>query len=124
MSSNVSLDQILGELEKSENVSDNQIISNMLNTENIQVKTEIPIPPSAQNAATLKMLSTVISHGFSAKAAELTKTHFNDSLKLAVSHERGSRKEIEHIFTKSPRQAQSPEVKQQKNDLLGNLYGR
>jgi hypothetical protein len=122
LSSNVSLDQILGELEKSESVSDNQIISTLLSKDNISVKTEIPIPPSAQNAATLKMLSKVIEHGFSKKASELTITHFNDSLEFAVSHERGSRKEIEHIFTKSPRQ--NPEVKAQKTDLLGQLYGR
>lgn len=96
----------------------------MLNTENIQVKTEIPIPPSAQNAATLKLLATVVSNGFSAKAAKPLKEHFKDSLELAVSHERGSRKEIEHIFTKSPRATQSPETNKQKGDLLGSLYGR
>ena len=122
MSSNVSLDQILGELEKTESVTDNQIISTLLSKNDISVKTEIPIPPSAQNAATLKMLSKVIEHGFSKKASELTQTHFTDSLEFAVSHERGSRKEIEHIFTKSPRA--NPEVKKEKSDLLGQLYGR
>lgn len=123
MSSNVSLDQILGELEKTENVTDNQIVNNLLNADNVELKTEIPIPPSAQNAATLRLLSTVVSNGFSAKAAKPLKDHFNDSLKFAISHERGSREEIVKIFTKSPRQT-NPEVKQQKTDLLGSLYGR
>lgn len=123
MSANVSLDQILGELEKAENVSDNQIISNLLSVDNIEVKTEIPIPPSAQNAATLKMLSTVVSHGFSPKAGQLLKDHFNDSLKLAVSHDRGSRKEVVDIFKKTSH-TKDTEITNQKRDLIGQLYGR
>ena len=123
MSSNVSLDQILGELEKAESVSDNQIISTLLSKDNITVKTEIPIPPSAQNAATLKMLSKVVEHGFNKKAGDLLAGHFDNSLEFAVSHERGSRKEIEHIFTKAPR-SNAPEMKAQRTDLLGQLYGR
>lgn len=124
MSSNVSLDQILGELEKTENVTDNQIVNNLLNAENVELKTEIPIPPSAQNAATLRLLQSLVSKGFSPQAAKPLKTHFDDSLKFAISHERGSREEIVKIFTKSPRQSSTPETGKQKNDLLGSLYGR
>ena len=120
--SSVSLDQILGELEKTESVSDNQIISNLLSRDNIELKTEIPIPPSAQNAATLKMVSELFKTAFSKRAGEFSAKHLTYSLEFAVSHLRGSREEVKYIFAKAGRQ--SPEINQQRKDLVGQIWGR
>ena len=120
--STTSLDMILGELDKSESVTDNQVIGSMLNKVDLSVKTEIPLPPSAINAASLKLLSDYIELLFGKKASTLTRKHMTYSEEYAISHDRGSRKEVVEIFRRSHHQDQA--IQRQKSDLLGQIYNR